>query len=162
VLLRLAQNTYNLLLMPRCSAFVVVIVLLVGSLTPVTGRASLKKFGKIKGRVVDINNARIARADLLIVGEGLSWRLITNTEGEFETALPVGEYKLSAEANGFDRFASQKFKIKSGKTQRFNIEMQIARPQLLVPASPDRESDVFAVACCARLAGRDAPAPSNV
>ena len=160
MLLRVGQNTYNLLLMPRCSSFLVVIILLAASLTPAAGGAPLKKFGKIKGRVVDINNARIGRADLLIVGEGLSWRLTTNTEGEFETALPVGEYKLSVEANGFDRFASQNFEIKSGKTQRFNIEMHVARPQSLVPASPDRESDFFSVA--ARFAGEDARAPSNV
>jgi hypothetical protein len=145
--------------MPRCSSFLVVIALLVGGLTPVAGHSSLKQFGKIKGRVIDINNARIPRAELSIVGEGLGWRLVTNTEGEFETALPVGEYELSVEANGFRRFAAQKFSIKSGKTQRFNIEMQIA--QLLVPASADRESDVFSLACCARIAGKDARAPSN-
>jgi hypothetical protein len=148
--------------MSRCSAFLVVIVLLVGSLTPVAGHESLKQFGKIKGQVVDINNARIVRAEVLIVGEGLSWRLMTNSEGEFESSLPIGEYQLSIEASGFRRFASQKFSIKSGKTQRFNIEMQVARPQMPVPASPDRESDFFAVVCYARLAGKDARAPSNV
>jgi hypothetical protein len=148
--------------MPRCSSFLVVIILLAAGLIPVAAHPPLKQFGKIKGRVVDINNARIVHADLLIVGEGLSWRLVTNTDGEFETALPVGEYQLSVEASGFDRFASQKFEIKSGKTQRFNIEMHVARPQLLVPASPDRESDFFSAACCARFAGRDARVPLNV
>jgi hypothetical protein len=139
-------------------------VMLVGSFMPVAAPASPKQFGKIRGRVVDINKARIVRADLLIFGAGRSWRLMTNTEGEFEIALPVGEYQLSVEAGGFRRFASQKFSLKSGKTQRFNIEMQIAQPQTLVPASrvKDRASDFLSVACYTIFAGRDARAPSNV
>jgi hypothetical protein len=120
--------------MPRCSSFLVVIVLLAFSLTPVAGHAPLKQFGKIKGRVVDVNGARIVSADLFIVGEGLRWRLTTNTAGEFETALPAGEYQLSAEADGFSRFAPQKLTIKSGKTQRLIIEMHVRKSEMLVPA----------------------------
>jgi hypothetical protein len=127
--------------MPRYSAFILIVALLAVSLTPVAGHASLKQFGKIKGRVVDINNARIAGADLLIVGEGLRWRLRANTEGEFETTLPVGEYEFSVAAEGFRRFASRKFSIKSGKTQRFNIEMHVRQPEMLVPAVSDPESE---------------------
>ena len=160
MLLRLAQNTYNRMLMPRCSLFLVVITLLVASLTPVTALTPRAQFGKIKGRVVDVNKARIFQAEVLIVGEGLKWRLTTNSEGEFEMSLPVGEYELLVEANGFRRSASQKFQIKSGKTKSFDIEMQVAHPQLLVPASPDRESDFFDSLCCANFAGQDAT--SNV
>jgi hypothetical protein len=148
--------------MPRCSSFLIVIVLLVGSLTPVGALTPRAQFGKIKGRVVDVNSARIFQADVLVVGEGLRWRMRTNSEGEFETSLPIGEYQFSVEAGGFRRFASQKFSIKSGKTQRFNIEMHMAQPELLVPASPDRESDLFCLLCCASFAGKDARAPLNV
>ena len=146
--------------MPRCSSIVLLIAVLAASFTPVAGRVSLKQFGKIKGRVVDINDARIVRADVLIVGEGLQWRLVTNSDGEFETSVPIGEYQLSVEAPGFRRFASQKFQVKSGKTQSFNIKMQVA--QLIVPAAPDRESDFFCLGYRARFAGQDARAPSNV
>jgi len=157
--------------MPRCSSFLVVITLLVVILTPVAALTPRAQFGKIKGRVVDVNKARIFKADVLIAGEGLKWRLTTNSEGEFETSLPVGEYQLSVEANGFRRFASQKFQVKSGKAKSFNIEMQVAHPQLLVPASPDRESDFFYssqanslryLLCCANFAGKDARAPLHV
>jgi len=86
----------------------------------------------------------------------------TNSEGEFETSLPIGDYQFSVEAEGFRRFASQKFSIKSGKTQRFNIEMHMAQPELLVPASPDREFDFFCLLCCVAIAGKDARVPSNV
>ena len=134
MLLRLGQNTYNLLLMPRYSSFVLIIALIAASLTPVAGHASLKQSGKIKGRVVDVLNARIPRADVLIVGEGLRWRTMTDSEGEFEMSLPVGEYQLSVEAKHVRRSASQKFQIKAGKTQRFNIEMQVKEPEMLVPA----------------------------
>jgi hypothetical protein len=70
---------------------------------------------------------------VLIVGEGLRWRLTTNMEGEFETTVPLGEYRVFVEANGFRGFASPKFEIKSSK-KSFNIEMQITKPQMLVPA----------------------------
>lgn len=171
MLLRLAQNTYNPLLMPRYSSLLVLIVLLVASLTPVRALTPRAQFGKIKGRVVDVNSARIFKADVVIVGEGLRWRLTTNSEGEFEMSLPVGEYQLSVEADGFRRFASEKFQIKTGKTKSFSIEMQIRKPDMLVPASPDRESDFFYSSqtnslryslCCAESAGKDARAPSNV
>jgi len=148
--------------MPRCSSFLIVIILLVGSLTSVGALTPRAQLGKIKGRVVDVNSARIFRADVLIVGEGLRWRMRTNSEGEFETSLPIGDYQFSVEAEGFRRFASQKFSIKSGKTQRFNIEMHMAQPELLVPASPDREFDFFCLLCCVAIAGKDARVPSNV
>ena len=159
MLLRVARNKYNLLLMPRWSSFLFLIVLLAVSLTPAAGHASLKQFGKIKGQIVDVNNARIARADVLIVGEGLRWQLLTNTEGEFQMSLPTGEYQLSIEAPGFRRYASQKFQIKSGKTQSFKIEMKVA--QLQVPASLDQESD-FCLMSCVGLAGQVVRALSNV
>jgi Carboxypeptidase regulatory-like domain len=155
--------------MPRCSSFLVVIILMVASFTPVAGRPALKQFGKIKGRVVDVNKARIVGADVLIAGEGLRFRITTNSDGEFETALPIGEYQFSVEAPGFRRFASQKFEIKTRKTQSFSIEMQVA--QLQVPASPDRESDFFYSSQTnslryllgyANFAGQDARVPSHV
>ena len=149
--------------MPRCSSFLVVIVLIAASLTPVAALTRRAQFGKIKGRVVDIYNARIVRADVLVSGEGLRWRLRTNSEGEFEMSLPIGEYQLSVGAEGFRRSPSQKFEIKSGKTQRFNIEMHVAKPESLMPTSPDRESDLFSLAVCyARFAGKDPRAPKNV
>jgi uncharacterized membrane protein len=141
VLLRVAQNTYNLLPMPRYSSFLVIIVLLVASLTPVGALTSRAQFGKIKVRVVDILGARIVPAQVTIVGEGLRWRMTTNSEGELETSLPIGEYRLSVEAKGFRRVASEKFQIKSGKTQRLNIKLQIQEPEMLVPAVSDPQSD---------------------
>ncbi|HEX3085951.1 MAG TPA: carboxypeptidase-like regulatory domain-containing protein [Pyrinomonadaceae bacterium] len=120
--------------MPRCSSFLVVIVLLAFGFLPLTVSGKSKQFGKIKGRVVDVNDARIFHAEVLIVGEGLRWRLTTNMEGEFETMVPLGEYRVFVEANGFRGFASPKFEIKSSKKKSFNIEMQMAKPQMLVPA----------------------------
>ena len=171
MLLRLAQNTYNLLLMPRCSSFLVVIILLVTSLTPVAALTPRAQFGKIKGRVVDMNSARIFKAEVLLAGEGLKWRVTTNSEGEFEMSVPVGEYQLSVEADGFRRSASQKFQIKAGKTKSFNIEMQIRKSDMLVPASTDRESDFFYSSqtnglryslCYLNFAGQGARAPLHV
>ena len=127
--------------MPRYSSLLVAIFLIAASLTPAAGRASPKQFGKVKGRVVDVNNARIVQAEVLIIGEGLSWRLMTNTAGEFETALPIGDYQISIEADGFQRVAPQKFQIKAGKTQRFNLKMQIRKSEMLVPAAAGPKSN---------------------
>ena len=121
--------------MLRSVSFLVLIILFAADLTTVAAAGPAKQFGKIKGRVVDVNSARIVRADVLIDGEGLHWRVTTNDNGEFEMSLPIGEYQLSVDAQGFRRFASQKFEIRSGRTQRLNIKMKIASPQMLVPAS---------------------------
>ena len=137
MLLRLGQNTYNLLLMPRCSSFLVVIVLLIASVSPVRALTPHARFGKIKVRVVDIMNARIVGAQVTIVGEGLRWRIMTNSEGELETSLPAGAYQLSVEANGFRPAASEKLQIKSGKTQRLNIQVQVMKAIMPVPAVSD-------------------------
>ena len=121
--------------MPRYSSFLIAIVLLAAGLTPVTTRAWPKQLGKITGQVVDINDARIVRARVVIVGQNLDLRLLTNVEGEFETSLPPGEYWLSISADGFRSFEAQKFQIKSGKTKHFNVEMQVKQPQETVPAA---------------------------
>jgi len=141
VLLRVGQNTYNLLLMPRCSSFLVLILVFAASLAPLSARGSRQQYGKIKGQVVDINDAKILRADVVIVGEGLRWRLTTNDEGEFETLLPTGEYQFSVEANGFRRFSSRRFEIESGETQRFNIKMKVAQSINLIPVKSDSQID---------------------
>jgi hypothetical protein len=141
VLLRVGQNTYNLLLMPRCSSFLVLILVFAASLAPLSARGSRQQFGKIKGQVVDINDARILRAEVVIAGGGLRWRLTTNDAGEFETSLPTGEYQFSVEADGFQRFSSQRIEIKSGKTQRFNIKMKMAQPINLIPVKSDSQTD---------------------
>jgi hypothetical protein len=127
--------------MPRCSSFLVLILVFAASLAPLSARGSRQQFGKIKGQVVDINDARILRAEVVIAGEGLRWRLTTNDEGEFETLLPTGEYQFSVEADGFQRFSSQRIEIKSGKTQRFNIKMKMAQPINLIPVKSDSQTD---------------------
>ena len=127
--------------MPRCSSFLVLILVFAASLAPLSARGSRQQFGKIKGQVVDINDARILRAEVVIAGGGLRWRLTTNDAGEFKTSLPTGEYQFSVEADGFQRFSSQRIEIKSGKTQRFNIKMKMAQPINLIPVKSDSQTD---------------------
>jgi len=128
--------------MPRCASFLIAIVLLATCLTSVTGRASLKQLGIIKGQVVDVNNSRIVRAHVTVVGQNVDLRLLTSVEGEFETPLPPGDYWLSVSADGFRHFETQKFQLKSGKTKSFNIEMQVKQPEMTVPAAAAPESDL--------------------
>jgi hypothetical protein len=123
--------------MRHYSSLLVVIILIVAIIAPVTGRTPHKQFGKIKVRVVDVNNARIVRAHVLVLGQNLELREVTNVDGEAEILVPPGDFWLSIEAEGFRRFDTQKFQIKSGKTERFNIKMQIKAPEMLVPAVSD-------------------------
>jgi Carboxypeptidase regulatory-like domain len=91
--------------------------------------------GKIKGEVIDINKAKVSGAVITIECKDFPRQLRTNDNGEFETSLPADTYRIRVEANGFDRFVSRPFKLKSGKTQRFNIEMHVAKPIGLMPAA---------------------------
>jgi carboxypeptidase family protein len=137
MLLRLAQNTYNPLLMPRCASFAVLIVLLCVSLTSIAAPAPRAQFGKIKGTVVDMNEARIVTAEVAIVGGVLSWRVRTDTNGEFEMSLPVGEYQFSIDAPGFETVPARHFEIKKSRTYRVEVKMREAKPKArLVPAGP--------------------------
>ncbi|HYW71689.1 MAG TPA: carboxypeptidase-like regulatory domain-containing protein [Pyrinomonadaceae bacterium] len=125
--------------MPRIASFLVVIALATALVVPAAALASETKVGKVRGRVVDINDARITSADVLIVGSGANrgsnWRLKTNDAGEFEASLPAGEYQFSIQANGFRRFSSKPFVVKAARTESFNIQMQVAPVIDTVPAN---------------------------
>ena len=55
-----------------------------------------------------------------------------------------GKYLVSVDANGFRPYVSPEFEVKRGKTQKFDIELNVAKSVGLTPASSDpndRESD---------------------
>jgi hypothetical protein len=136
VLLPVAQNKYNPLLMLRSVSFAVLVALLCANLSAGAATPPKTQTGKIKGVVVDVNDARIVFAEVLVVGGGLRRHLKTNAEGEFESSLPTGEYQFLVQAEGFRPFQSAHFEITRRKTQRFTVKMKIAPPIVLMPAGP--------------------------
>ena len=77
---------------------------------------------RIRGHVVDQNQAIIPGAKVTVVGIGKAQgrTVSTDTEGEFDLMLEPGEYRLAVEANGFSR---QSQKIVVGTNDMAPIEM---------------------------------------
>ena len=85
-----------------------------------------KTNGKIQGVLLDINDARIVGARVIIENGKLKRELTSADEGNFEIELPAGSYQIRVEANGFRKFELSPFKVKAGVTEMINIHMEVA------------------------------------
>jgi uncharacterized membrane protein len=115
-------------------------LLLAVQLMPLTlqGAPSSKlRPGKIKGRVSDINKARVFNALVVVDGVETRRRLVTDENGEFEVSLLPGNYTISIEADGFRRFISGETEVKEGKTRTMEIQLKVASSVRLAPAGLD-------------------------
>ncbi|HKN82358.1 MAG TPA: carboxypeptidase-like regulatory domain-containing protein [Pyrinomonadaceae bacterium] len=83
----------------------------------------------ISGVVLDANDARIAGATVKIKNSKVSRLLKTDYEGSFRVDLPSGEYKISAEQEGFRRFEFSPFRAKASVCELVNIHMEIKAPR---------------------------------
>ena len=99
--------------------------------------------GKVKGVITDVNKARVVSAIVTVEGMQSRRRLVTNDKGEFEVALPPGKYLVSVDANGFRPYVSPEFEVKQGKTQKFDIELNVAKSVGLTPVSSDPNDREF-------------------
>src|SRR6266498_4550974 len=91
--------------------------------------------GKIKGTILDANDARVVNAVVRIYGGETKRGLKSNSEGQFEISLPAGYYESTVEANSFRRFVYSSLKVQPGQTEMINIHLDVAPPKGLVPAS---------------------------
>jgi hypothetical protein len=57
--------------------------------------------GRLTGAVVDINEARMAGASVIITGGGVTRTINTDEEGMYRIELPPGIYRLRVESTGF-------------------------------------------------------------
>lgn len=83
----------------------------------------------ITGVVLDVNNARIVGATIRIENAKASRRLKSDDEGNFQVELPQGEYKITAEHQGFKRFELSPFRAKAGVCELLNIHMEVEVPK---------------------------------
>lgn len=79
-------------------------------------------FGTITGTVVDINNVVIQGATISVMNNSVT--ASSDVNGEFTLTLPVGNYTLLVEKEGYVS-ASTDITIMSGETQQHNITLGI-------------------------------------
>jgi hypothetical protein len=84
--------------------------------------------GKIMGVLLDVNYARVSRAEIRIESakRGMfSWKGESDEAGEFTAELPAGTYQIYVRANGFRRFESAFFKVRPEVTEMIDINLEV-------------------------------------
>ena len=76
--------------------------------------ASQQQTGKIKGLVLDSNDARIVRAKITISGENVKRTIESDDIGVFEIEVPAGVYQLRVESPGFQQQQVSQLQVKAG------------------------------------------------
>ena len=82
--------------------------------------------GKLKGVVVDHQEARITGTQVRIRSSEFKADLKTNEAGEFESEVPVGVYEVSVESAGFKKFHRKGVKVEPSKTTPMKIKLKSA------------------------------------
>jgi hypothetical protein len=82
-----------------------------------------EKTGKIQGVLLDVNDARITGARILIENASLKRELRSASEGDFQIQLPAGSYQIKVQANGFRKFELSPFKVKANVAEMINIHI---------------------------------------
>jgi hypothetical protein len=84
--------------------------------------------GELKGLVLDTQDARIAVAKITVENKSYLFETQTNDEGAFQVKLPVGEYQLKIESNGFKAYIRKRVRIEAYKTETLNATLWPAPP----------------------------------
>ncbi|HEX6622854.1 MAG TPA: carboxypeptidase-like regulatory domain-containing protein [Pyrinomonadaceae bacterium] len=123
------------------SVWFVVLLLALGAAAQTERKTSAPErgnVGKIKGVVLDKNDARVAGARVGISNAKSRRAVASNEEGEFEVELPAGVYRVRVKANGFRAFVLWPFEVKPGVTETIDVHLEVATSPGLVPAvEPD-------------------------
>src|SRR5437773_10037741 len=82
-------------------------------LTPRVGTAGSQELVKLKGVLLDPQDARIVRATVTLENDKLKRQVYSNEEGGFEVQLPIGVYQLTVESNGFTKLLMTSLQVKS-------------------------------------------------
>jgi hypothetical protein len=95
-------------------------------------RAQVARMSNITGVVLDRNNARIAGATIMIENDQINRKLRSSDEGKFATELPAGEYRITAEREGFHKFELPAFRANAGVSELIKIRMRVKPPRGLL------------------------------
>ncbi|MFN8008888.1 MAG: carboxypeptidase-like regulatory domain-containing protein [Terriglobia bacterium] len=91
-----------------------------GSATP---EKTLSK-GKLKGVVVDWQDARVTGTLVVIRSSKLKFEVKTSETGEFETEVPVGAYEVSVHREGFKKFRQKGVMVEQIKCTFLKIQLK--------------------------------------
>lgn len=110
--------------MRNCISRPIVILLIMVALgliaIPALGQGSTK----LKGKVVDVMGASIAKTTVTISGSSTRNQVVTNEAGEFEIQLPAGIYRIRTEdMPGFAASKYAKVRVGHGKDKRIIIKV---------------------------------------
>src|SRR4028118_285971 len=99
--------------------FIITVVLCLVAL-PAWGKDS----GKLKGRVVDVLGAAIAKATVTIKNSEGAKQVVTNEDGEFEIQLPIGLYEIrTEEMPGFLPSKYAKVRMRRSRDKRITVKV---------------------------------------
>ena len=88
--------------------------------------------GKIKGLILDANDARVARAVVRIENAKFKREVKSGAEGNFEVELPAGLYRITVRADGFRKFEYSPFNVKPNASEILNIRLEVQPPKMPV------------------------------
>jgi hypothetical protein len=77
------------------------------------------------GTLLDINDARIVHAKILIENDKFKWAGESDDAGDFTAVVPPGTYRIYAEANGFRRFESPFLNAKPDVKEMVNLHLEV-------------------------------------
>jgi hypothetical protein len=91
--------------------------------------------GQFTGTVTDPSGAAIGNAKVTVtnLGTNLSVTTTTNSAGLYTVReLPVGTYKITAEASGFRTFSNNNVGLEAGTIERADFKMQVGQTREIV------------------------------
>ena len=96
--------------------------------------------GQIEGTVVDSNNAAVQLAVITVTNldSGTVRSTYTSETGVYRfPLLPLGKYRIDAEAKNFKRFAREGILLSGGQTATIDIQLQTGTVEQSVTVSRD-------------------------
>jgi len=94
--------------------------------------------GVLTGTILDPSGAAVVNAKITVtnLATNLSLTTTTNQTGSYSVReLPVGTYKVSAEAPGFKTVANASVVVNAGTTQRIDFKMELGQTREVVEVS---------------------------
>src|SRR5450759_3719284 len=86
--------------------------------------------GQFSGTVLDPTGAAVAGAKVTVINQGtnLTVTLITNSSGNYTAKeLPIGTYKLTAEASGFKTFSDNNVVLNAGVIAHVDFKLTLGK-----------------------------------
>jgi hypothetical protein len=81
--------------------------------------------GRIMGTVLDINDARVARAKVKVEAASFQWEGESDDAGDFSVEVPAGVYRIYVRATGFRKFESAFLTVKPDVIEMVNIHLEV-------------------------------------